>query len=229
MKADPMVVVEEITKSFTRGPALIEVLKGARMYVDKGEGVAIMGASGSGKSTLLHLLGGLERPEGGRILYSGKDICRMNDREITLFRNTHVGFVFQFHFLLPEFTALENVMIPAMVRSQKPDEVRPRAMELLEIVGLTDRVEHKPGELSGGEQQRVAIARALMMSPQVLLADEPTGDLDPSTGSKVIGLLSQIRTSLGATMIIVTHNMDLARTMDRVLILKGGLLEPHTV
>jgi len=229
MKADHIIVAEDISKSFTRGPALIEVLKGAGMSVERGEGVAIVGASGTGKSTLLHLLGGLERPDKGRILYEDRDICRMNDKQITLFRNTNVGFVFQFHFLLPEFTALENVMIPALVRSERPDQARPRALSLLQTVGLSDRVEHKPGELSGGEQQRVAIARALMMSPQVLLADEPTGDLDPSTGNKVIDMFSQIRKSLGVTMVIVTHNTDLARTMDRVLILKGGLLEPHTV
>ncbi|HRR20280.1 MAG: ABC transporter ATP-binding protein [Bacteriovoracaceae bacterium] len=227
MKDNPALVAEEVTKSFTRGPALIEVLKGTGMSVDRGEGVAIVGASGTGKSTLLHLLGGLERPDKGRILYGGRDICSMNDKELTLFRNTSVGFVFQFHFLLPEFTALENVMIPALVRSKRPGNVRPRALSLLETVGLKERIEHKPGELSGGEQQRVAIARALMMSPQVLLADEPTGDLDPSTGNKVIDLLTQIKKSLGVTMVIVTHNTDLARAMDRVLILKGGILEPH--
>lgn len=229
MKGDPIVAVEEVSKSFTRGPALIEVLKGTGLSVDRGEGIAIVGASGTGKSTLLHLLGGLERPDKGRILYEGRDICRMNDKQITLFRNTSIGFVFQFHFLLPEFTALENVMVPALVRAKRPDDIRPRAFSLLETVGLKERVEHKPGELSGGEQQRVAIARALMMSPQVLLADEPTGDLDPFTGNKVIDLLTQIKKSLGVTMIIATHNTDLARAMDRVLILKGGLLEPHTV
>ena len=228
MKAERILVAGEISKSFRRGPALIEVLKGAGMEVNRGEGVAITGASGSGKSTLLHLLGGLERPEEGSIRYEGRDICRMNDRELTLFRNINVGFVFQFHFLLPEFTALENVMIPALVRAKRQDEARPRAQSLLETVGLAERVEHKPGELSGGEQQRVAIARALMMSPRVLLADEPTGDLDPSTGRKIIDLFSHIKESLGVTMIIVTHNIDLAQTMDRILILKGGLLEPYT-
>ncbi|MFY9398347.1 MAG: ABC transporter ATP-binding protein [Desulfomonilia bacterium] len=228
MKAEPILVAAEISKSFRRGPALIEVLKGAGMEVNRGEGVAITGASGSGKSTLLHLLGGLERPEEGSIRYEGRDICRMDDRELTLFRNTSVGFVFQFHFLLPEFTALENVMIPALVRAKRQDEALPRARNLLEIVGLAERMEHKPGELSGGEQQRVAIARALMMSPRVLLADEPTGDLDPSTGRKIIDLFSHIKESLGVTMIIVTHNMDLAKTMDRILVLRGGILEPYT-
>jgi lipoprotein-releasing system ATP-binding protein len=227
MKGEAAVVVEGLTKSFTRGPAIIDVLNGVRLEAYAGEGIAVIGASGSGKSTLLHLLGGLERPDGGRIFYKNKDICRMSDKEIALFRNTKIGFVFQFHFLLPEFTALENVMIPALVRSKKNDDIRLRAADLLETVGLKDRIEHKPGELSGGEQQRVAIARALMMSPEVLLADEPTGDLDPVTGTKVIDLLTQLKESMGVTMVVVTHNMDLARAMDRVLVLKGGHLEPY--
>ncbi len=227
MRGDVSLAIEGLTKSFTRGPSVIEVLKGVGLEVLSGEGVAIIGASGTGKSTLLHLLGGLERPDGGNILYDGQDICRMNDKEIAIFRNTRIGFVFQFHFLLPEFTALENVMIPALIHSRKDDSIRPRAFDLLERVGLKERMEHKPGELSGGEQQRVAIARALMMSPGVLLADEPTGDLDPVTGSKVMDLLTQLKASLGVTMIIVTHNMDLARTMDRILVLKGGHLESY--
>lgn len=230
MKDNTAVLVEGLTKSFTRGPAHIDVLKGISLEAFKSEGIAILGASGTGKSTLLHLLGGLERPDGGRILFEDKDICRMTDREIASFRNTRIGFVFQFHFLLPEFTALENVMVPALIHSKKKDDSIPvRAMELLSAVGLKDRVEHKPGELSGGEQQRVAIARALMMSPKVLLADEPTGDLDPGTGSHVINLLSELKSSMGVTMIVATHNMDLARAMDRVLVLKGGQLEPHTL
>ncbi len=227
MRDELVMVVENISKSFTRGPAHIDVLKGVGMEVKAGEGIAVIGASGTGKSTLLHLLGGLERPDSGRILYDGADICRMNDREIATFRNTRLGFVFQFHFLLPEFTALENVMVPALIHAKKSDDVHARAVSLLETVGLKDRLEHKPGELSGGEQQRVAIARALMMSPQVLLADEPTGDLDPMTGNKVIDLLSQLKTTMGVTMVIVTHNMDLARTMDRILVLKGGHLEQY--
>ncbi|HQG31981.1 MAG TPA: ABC transporter ATP-binding protein [Deltaproteobacteria bacterium] len=227
MKGEAAIVIEELTKSFTRGPAVIDVLKGVRLEAYDGEGIAVMGASGSGKSTLLHLLGGLERPDSGRIFYKDRDICRMSDKEIALFRNTRIGFVFQFHFLLPEFTALENVMIPAMVHAKKSDAIRLRATDLLETVGLKDRMEHKPGELSGGEQQRVAIARALMMSPEVLLADEPTGDLDPVTGTKVIELLTQLKESMGVTMVVVTHNMDLAQAMDRVLVLKGGHLEPY--
>jgi lipoprotein-releasing system ATP-binding protein len=229
MKAELALVVENLTKSFSRGPALIDVLKGVDLEVSEGEGIAVIGASGSGKSTLLHLLGGLERPGGGKILFGGDNICTMSDREVATFRNTRIGFVFQFHFLLPEFTALENVMVPALIHAKKNDGIRPRASQLLETVGLKDRMEHKPGELSGGEQQRVAIARALMMSPRVLLADEPTGDLDPMTGSRVIDLLSDLKRSMGVTMIVATHNMDLARAMDRILVLKGGHLEPQLV
>ena len=229
MKAETAVLVEGLTKSFSRGPALIEVLKGIDLEARDGEGVAIIGASGSGKSTLLHLLGGLERPDGGKILFGGDDICVMNDRSVATFRNTRIGFVFQFHFLLPEFTALENVMVPALIHAKKNDGIRQRAVSLLETVGLRERLEHKPGELSGGEQQRVAIARALMMSPRVLLADEPTGDLDPMTGSRVIDLLSELKESLGVTMIVATHNIELARAMDRILVLKGGHLEPQKI
>jgi lipoprotein-releasing system ATP-binding protein len=151
----------------------------------------------------------------------------MSDRDVATFRNTGIGFVFQFHFLLPEFTALENVMVPALIHAKTNDGVRERASMLLETVGLKERLEHKPGELSGGEQQRVAIARALMMNPRVLLADEPTGDLDPVTGSRIIELLSSLKKSMGVTMVIMTHNTDLAQSMDRILVLKGGHLEPQ--
>jgi len=152
----------------------------------------------------------------------------MNDREIALFRNKQIGFVFQFHFLLPEFTAVENVMMPALVSEKKTDETMNRALYLLESVGLKDRISHKPGELSGGEQQRVAIARSLMMSPKVLLTDEPTGDLDPATGQKIIELFSELKNVMGVTMITATHNMELAKTMDRIMILTGGHLELFT-
>ena len=228
MKADAILHVRDLFKSFSKGPEVIEVLKGITMEVTPGEGIAIVGASGTGKSTLLHLLGGLERPDQGKILHDTKDICTMNDREMALFRNKQIGFVFQFHFLLPEFTAIENVMMPALVSERKTDETFKRALHLLEIVGLKDRTSHKPGELSGGEQQRVAIARSLMMSPKVLLADEPTGDLDPATGQKIIDLFSELKDVMGVTMIIATHNMELAKTMDRIMILKGGHLELFT-
>jgi lipoprotein-releasing system ATP-binding protein len=228
MKAEPILHVKDLIKSFSKGPEVIEVLKGITMEITGGEGIAIVGASGTGKSTLLHLLGGLERPDQGKILYDARDICTMNDRDIALFRNKQIGFVFQFHFLLPEFTAVENVMMPALVSEKKTDETMHKALYLLETVGLKDRISHKPGELSGGEQQRVAIARSLMMSPKVLLADEPTGDLDPATGQKIIELFSQLKNTVGVTMIIATHNMELAKTMDRIMLLKGGHLELFT-
>jgi lipoprotein-releasing system ATP-binding protein len=225
MKADTTLNVTNLFKSFSRGPEVIEVLKGVDMEIGRGEGVAVVGASGTGKSTLLHLLGGLERPDRGEILYETGNICSMNDNDIATFRNKQIGFVFQFHFLLPEFSAIENVMMPALVSSRKSDETRQKALHLLETVGLKDRISHKPGELSGGEQQRVAIARSLMMSPKVLLADEPTGDLDPATGQKIIDLFKELKNSIGITMIVVTHNMELAKSMDRIMILKGGHLE----
>ena len=226
MKDELVLTVEDLHKSFHKGPEVIEVLKGVNIDVHQAEGIAIVGASGSGKSTLLHLLGGLEKPDSGSIVYGDSNISTMKEREIAQFRNKKIGFVFQFHYLLPEFTALENVMVPALLSSKMSRRIRERSVELLDVVGLADRRTHKPGELSGGEQQRVAIARALMMSPGILLADEPTGDLDPETGHKVIELFSGLRTKLCVTLIIATHNMELAHTMDKVLVLKGGHLEP---
>ena len=226
MKDDRVLTVRNLHKSYRKGPEVIEVLKGVDLEARLGEGTAIVGASGSGKSTLLHLLGGLEKPDTGSIIYGGSDISAMNDREIARFRNARIGFVFQFHYLLPEFTALENVMVPALISSPMTRDISGRAEDLLDLVGLGHRRTHKPGELSGGEQQRVAIARSLMMSPGIMLADEPTGDLDPDTGIKIIELFSGLRQRLDVTLLIATHNMDLARTMDKVLVLKGGHLEP---
>ncbi|MGC9323916.1 MAG: ABC transporter ATP-binding protein [Desulfomonilia bacterium] len=226
MKDERILKIVDLHKSFRRGPEVIHVLKGVNMEVTKGEGIAIVGASGSGKSTLLHLIGGLEKPEKGTILYGDRDICLMNERDISSFRNLRIGFVFQFHYLLSEFSALENVMMPALLSSGHAFDIRKKAHDLLDVVGLSDRISHKPGELSGGEQQRVAIARSLMMSPDILLADEPTGDLDPHTGGKIRDLFSTLRLSLGITMILVTHNMELAGITDRILELKEGHLEP---
>jgi len=230
MKAEYALSIIDLHKSFTIGPEIIRVLTGINLTVKKGEGLAIVGASGTGKSTLLHLLGGLEKADQGKIVYNSEDICTMKNSKLADFRNKKVGFVFQFHYLLPEFTALENVMMPALISSGKSsgqtNTIRQRTLDLLNAVGLENRVSHKPGELSGGEQQRVAVARALMMSPDILLADEPTGDLDPATGEKVIDLFSDLKDSMGITMVIVTHNLDLAGAMDRVLLLKGGQLEP---
>jgi len=226
MKDDLVLSVADLHKSFRKGPEVIEVLRGVDLFARKSEGIAVVGASGSGKSTLLHLLGGLEKPDSGKIAYGANDISAMKDNEIARFRNTQIGFVFQFHYLLPEFTALENVMIPALLSCERKQAIPDHALDLLNLVGLTDRRTHKPGELSGGEQQRVAIARSLMMSPGILLADEPTGDLDSETGGKIIELFADLRARLKVTLIIATHNMDLARTMDRILVLKGGHLEP---
>lgn len=225
MRDDRVLTVRNLHKSFRKGPETIEVLRGVDLEARRGEGTAIVGASGSGKSTLLHLLGGLEKPDAGSITYGDSDISAMNDREIARFRNARIGFVFQFHYLLPEFTALENVMVPALISSPMTGEISDRAGYLLDMVGLGHRRTHKPGELSGGEQQRVAIARSLMMSPGIMLADEPTGDLDPETGLRIIELFSGLRNRLDVTLLIATHNMDLARTMDKVLVLKGGHLE----
>jgi lipoprotein-releasing system ATP-binding protein len=229
MKADTSVSALGLFKTFYKGKHRIEVLKGLDLDVKKGEGVAVIGASGTGKSTLLHLLGGLEKPDSGNIYYGDKNICTMKDNDLSAIRNKMIGFVFQFHFLLPEFTALENIYVPYLISSGDIKKAKKAALELLDIVGLAERADHKPGELSGGEQQRVALARALMMSPEVLLADEPTGDLDPSTGEMMAGLLVKLKKDMGVTIIVVTHNHDLARLMDRTLLLKGGMLEQHNL
>ncbi len=221
--------VTDLHKSFRKGTGMIEVLRGVSLEAHRAEGIAVVGSSGSGKSTMLHLLGGLEKPDRGEIVYGDQRLSTLNERDTALFRNRRIGFVFQFHYLLSEFTALENVMIPALLTEKMSPELRKRAESLLDMVGLADRMPHKPGEMSGGEQQRVAIARALMMSPEVLLADEPTGDLDPETGQKIIELFLGLRKTFSVTMITATHNLDLARVMDRVYVLKGGQLEPHTV
>jgi lipoprotein-releasing system ATP-binding protein len=229
MKAETSISALGLFKTFHKGKHGIEVLKGLDLIVKKGEGVAVIGASGTGKSTLLHLLGGLEKPDSGSINYGDKNICTMKDNDLSAIRNKMIGFVFQFHFLLPEFTAHENVYLPALISSRDMKKAKNAALELLDIVGLAERATHKPGELSGGEQQRVALARALMMSPEILLADEPTGDLDPSTGEMMSELLIKLKKDMGVTMIVVTHNHDLARLMDRILLLKGGMLEQHNL
>jgi len=229
MKDELSVKTEGLYKSFIKGSQEIQVLKGLELAVHKGESIAVIGSSGTGKSTLLHLLGGLEKPDKGSISYGKRNICTMNDNEISSLRNQMIGFVFQFHFLLNEFSAMENVYIPALISSGDIKTAEKRALELLDIVGLADRATHKPGELSGGEQQRVALARALMMSPEVLLADEPTGDLDPATGEMMAQLFLKLKKEMGLTMIIATHNHDLARIMDRVMLLRGGILEQHNL
>jgi len=220
----PIVEVDGLAKSYRTPNGDIAVLRGLSLSVARGEMVAVVGASGVGKSTLLHVLGGLDRAERGAVRVAGSDITAMTDDELVAFRNRHVGFVFQFHHLLPEFTALENVEMPMRIARRSRSECRARATELLRRVGLGERLTHRPGMLSGGEQQRVAVARALVMQPTVLLADEPTGDLDEQTAESLHGLLRDMHRTYGLTSIIATHNPRLAAACDRVLRLEGGRL-----
>jgi len=218
--------VRALTKSFTVGDRQLLVLRGLDLAVDAGEMVAIVGASGVGKSTLLQLVGGLDRVDGGSIRIGDTDMTAADDDARVAFRNRQVGFVFQFHHLLPEFTAVENVAMPLRIARVARQEAHPRAEALLGEVGLGDRVSHRPGMLSGGEQQRVAVARALVMQPALLLADEPTGDLDEHTARELQVLLRRMHTAHGLTSLIATHNLQFAESCDRVLRLEEGRLRP---
>src|SRR5262245_56023796 len=222
----PLVEARGLEKRYVDGPAVVEVLRGLDLDIVAGERVAIIGESGVGKSTLLHLLGCLDAPSGGRLLIDGVDVFGRSEGEIAAFRNREVGFVFQFHHLLGDFTALENAMLPALIGRESVREVRARAVELLERVGLGRRLAHRPGELSGGEQQRVAVARAVMRRPRLLLADEPTGNLDPATGERVHELLLALNAESGSTLVVATHNDRLAAAMERTLRLVAGRIEP---
>jgi lipoprotein-releasing system ATP-binding protein len=202
------------------------VIRDLDLQVAQGEMVAIVGASGAGKSTLLHLLGGLDRPDAGDVRVGEVDVARITDAELVAFRNRHVGFVFQFHHLLPEFSAIENAEMPLRIARVSATEARPRAADLLQRVGLGQRLDHRPGMLSGGEQQRVAVARALVMQPSLLLADEPTGDLDETTADALHELLRAMHAEFGLTAVIATHNPRLAAQCDRVMRLEGGALRP---
>ena len=216
-----MIRIENITKSF----GSLQVLKGVNLQIGKGEVVSIVGPSGAGKTTLLQLIGALDTPDGGAIWFGNENLCAMNRNRLATFRNKHIGFVFQFHQLLPEFTAVENVMMPALIGGASMSDARQRAMEMLDYLHLTDRATHKPSELSGGEKQRVAVARALVNRPQVILADEPSGSLDTQNKEELHRLFFDLRDQLGQTFIIVTHDENLAATTDRTIRLRDGRIE----
>jgi lipoprotein-releasing system ATP-binding protein len=220
----PFISVSSLSKSYAVGGNRLSVLKDLDLSLERGEMVAIVGASGVGKSTLLHVLGGLDTPDAGSVRIDQVDLGGLSDEALVAFRNQHVGFVFQFHHLLPEFTALENAEMPLRIARRKAAECRERATGLLGRVGLAERLEHRPGMLSGGEQQRVAIARALVMRPTLLLADEPTGDLDEHTAETLHDLLKEMHREHGLTSVIATHNPKLAAACDRVLRLEEGRL-----
>ena len=222
------IAAKEVYKSFQVGGGTLEVLKGVDLSIEKGEFVAIVGPSGVGKSTLLQLLGALDRPTAGEILYEGVSVGSLDNGRLARFRNQTVGFIFQFHHLLPEFSALENVMMPLLVARRKPLDARDVAASLLREVGLEARLQHRPGELSGGEQQRVAIARALAMGPKVVLADEPTGNLDTKTGEAAYELLRALNRERGLTFVMVTHNEGLARRSDRIVSMLDGRIADRT-
>ncbi len=213
-----MIEIEGITKSFGQ----LQVLKGIDLNIDKGEVVSIVGPSGAGKTTLLQIIGTLDRADSGRVIINGTDVSRMKEKELSAFRNREIGFVFQFHQLLPEFTALENVTIPALIKGVSATDARKQALEMLNFLGLSDRASHKPAELSGGEKQRVAVARALINNPAVVLADEPSGSLDTKNKEELHNLFFELRDKLGQTFVIVTHDEGLAGQTDRTIHMLDG-------
>jgi len=221
-----MLRCEALRKTYDSGGSPLTIFENLNLHVERGERVAIVGESGSGKSTLLHLFGGLDRATSGRILFEGADLLGYNDAQLARYRNTQVGFVWQIHYLLPEFTAAENIAMPLLIRGVKRLEAQCTALRFLDDVGLAGRAHHRAGELSGGEQQRVVLARALAGSPKLLLADEPTGNLDNRTGERILDLLDSLHRARQLTTVLVTHNLQFAERCDRVLRLQNGQLQP---
>jgi ABC-type lipoprotein export system ATPase subunit len=220
--SEPLLEAQDLEREYRIGPEVVRVLRGVTLTVQPGESVAVVGASGVGKSTLLHLLGTLDRPTGGRVMFAGEDVFARSEAGLARLRREQIGFVFQFYNLLGEMSALENAMLPALLQRLSVSEARARATAALAEVGLGDRIGHRPGELSGGEQQRVAIARALVGQPRIILADEPTGNLDPKTSEVIWDLFVQLQASLGMAFVVATHNHDLARRADRGYRLMDG-------
>jgi lipoprotein-releasing system ATP-binding protein len=227
--ADALVIVEDLHKSFQHMGRTLEVLKGIDLNIYQGQILAIVGASGAGKSTLLHCIGTLDLPSRGRIRLGGEELTTMSSARLAAVRNKSIGFVFQFHHLLPEFNALENVMLPGLIQGRNRREMEKRATALLEEVGLAHRISHRPGELSGGEQQRVAVARALTLDPKLLLADEPTGNLDSATSGEIHELFFKINREHGTTIVVVTHNSAFAESMPRVVRMRDGRVDVDDV
>ena len=229
MNSERQVIIqcENVCKTFSEGPLSVEVLKGIGLTIRQGEQVAIMGSSGSGKSTLLHLLGGLDGCTKGTVTINGQPLSSMDETAKGKLRNKYLGFVYQFHHLLPEFTALENVGMPLLIRGESPSTVKEKATAMLEKVGLGSRIQHKPGELSGGERQRTAIARALVTDPVCVLADEPTGNLDNKTAHTIYELMLSLNNELGTSILMVTHDLELAQHMERILVLENGVLRDN--
>ncbi len=225
MLKNSLLSAENITKSYLSGDSKLMVLKGVTFNIYAGEIAVLLGASGSGKSTLLNILAGIDMPDEGKVILEGEELTQYNDDQLADKRNMDIGFVFQFHHLLGDFTVLENIMLPALIGGTQPDSARKKALELLEVVGLSDRAKHKPGEISGGEAQRVAVARALVNDPKLVLADEPTGNLDAKNGHKLLGLLFDLNRERNLTFFIATHNRELTKGPRRLNLVEGRIYE----